>query len=134
MFYLPLLQRPLATQRQLLSLGHQLLDELHQHRQKYPTRQHQHGQQRFAVIRVRHADGEYLWFDCTATDLSGDPDVGGIVIVARDVTGEQRAEAALDEVEARYRATFEHSPLAIAIIGLDGAASPSKGATLKNTR
>ena len=72
-------------------------------------------------VRVRHADGEYLWFDCTATDLSDDPDVGGIVIVARDVTGEQRAEAERDDVEARYRATFEHSPLGIAIIGLDGA-------------
>jgi diguanylate cyclase (GGDEF)-like protein/PAS domain S-box-containing protein len=72
-------------------------------------------------VRVRHADGEYLWFDCTATDLSEDPDVGGIVIVARDVTGEQRAEAERDDVEARYRATFEHSPLGIAIIALDGA-------------
>jgi len=72
-------------------------------------------------VRVRHLDGEYLWFDCSATDLSEDPDVGGIVIVARDVTGERRAEAERDGAEARYRATFEHSPLGIAIIGLDGA-------------
>lgn len=72
-------------------------------------------------VRVRHADGEYLWFACSGTDLSADPDVGGIVIVARDVTGEQRAEAERDDAEARYRATFEHSPLGIAIIGIDGA-------------
>ncbi|MEI6569811.1 MAG: diguanylate cyclase [Actinomycetes bacterium] len=77
--------------------------------------------QREAVrVRVRSADGDYMHFDCSGQDLTHDPDVGGIVIVARDVTGEQRAEDERADVEARYRATFERSPLGIAMIGLDG--------------
>ena len=77
--------------------------------------------QREAVrVRVRAADGEYMHFDCSGQDLTHDPDVGGIVIVARDVTGEQRAEDERADAEARYRATFERSPLGIAMIGLDG--------------
>ncbi len=71
-------------------------------------------------VRIRSADGEYMHFDCSGQDLTHDPDVGGIVIVARDVTGQQRAEDERAEAEDRYRATFEHSPLGIAMIGLDG--------------
>jgi PAS domain S-box-containing protein len=41
--------------------------------------------------------------------------------VVADVTEQRRAEAALVESEARFRATFEEAPVGIANVGLDGS-------------
>jgi diguanylate cyclase (GGDEF)-like protein/PAS domain S-box-containing protein len=71
-------------------------------------------------LRVRDASGAFRHFDCTASNLTDDLDVGGIVITARDVSAQQRAEDERADVEARYRATFERSPLGIAMVALDG--------------
>lgn len=38
-------------------------------------------------IRVRHADGSWLWFEAVAADLLDDPDVRGVAIYLHDVTG-----------------------------------------------
>ncbi|MGX5653465.1 putative bifunctional diguanylate cyclase/phosphodiesterase [Geodermatophilus nigrescens] len=47
-----------------------------------------------AEIPVRHR-GEDRWISVRLTDLSGDPDVGGVVVHVTDVTGRRRAEDAL---------------------------------------
>ncbi|SHF82254.1 putative bifunctional diguanylate cyclase/phosphodiesterase [Geodermatophilus nigrescens] len=47
-----------------------------------------------AEIPVRHR-GEERWISVRLTDLSGDPDVGGVVVHVTDVTGRRRAEDAL---------------------------------------
>lgn len=78
------------------------------------------GPQDAVRLRVRDASGSFRHFDCTASDLTDDLDVGGIVITARDVSAQQRAEDERADVEARYRATFERSPLGIAMVALDG--------------
>ena len=44
----------------------------------------------------------------------------GLIIIARDVTDQKTAEDAQREAETRFRATFERSPLGIALITLEG--------------
>ena len=71
-------------------------------------------------VRLRHIDGHYLWFDCTAENQIDNPTVRGIIIIARDVTDQKVAEDAQAEAETRFRATFERSPLGIALITFEG--------------
>jgi diguanylate cyclase (GGDEF)-like protein/PAS domain S-box-containing protein len=46
-------------------------------------------------LRMRRADGEWLWFEAAFTDLVSDPDVNGIVANLRDITGRKDAEERL---------------------------------------
>jgi diguanylate cyclase (GGDEF)-like protein/PAS domain S-box-containing protein len=71
-------------------------------------------------LRLRHVDGHYLWFDCTAENQMDNPTVNGVIIIARDVTDQKVAEEAQAVAEARFRATFERSPLGVALTTLDG--------------
>ncbi len=71
-------------------------------------------------LRLRHLDGHYLWFDCTAENQIDNPTVRGLIIIARDITDQKTAEDAQIDAEARFRAAFERSPLGIALIDLEG--------------
>ena len=73
-----------------------------------------------SALRLRHIDGHYLWFDCTAENQIDNPTVRGLIIIARDVTEQKTAEDAQAEAETRFRAAFERSPLGIALITLEG--------------
>jgi diguanylate cyclase (GGDEF)-like protein/PAS domain S-box-containing protein len=46
-------------------------------------------------LRLRHADGHWLWFDVISTNLLDDPAVGGLVVNARDVTERKQYETQL---------------------------------------
>ena len=79
-------------------------------------------------IRMRRFDGAWRWMTITATDLRGDPDVGGVVINSRDITDEREAVAALRESEARFRALVQHGSDMVSVINPDGTvryASPA---------
>jgi diguanylate cyclase (GGDEF)-like protein/PAS domain S-box-containing protein len=71
-------------------------------------------------LRLRHIDGHYLWFDCTAENQIDNPTVRGLIIIARDVTDQKAAEDAQAEAEARFRAAFEGSPMGVVIADLEG--------------
>jgi diguanylate cyclase (GGDEF)-like protein/PAS domain S-box-containing protein len=43
-------------------------------------------------FRLRRLDGDYLWFEAALTNLTADPDVGGIVANMRDITRRKDAE------------------------------------------
>ncbi|HRP47045.1 MAG TPA: PAS domain S-box protein [Trueperaceae bacterium] len=60
------------------------------------------------VVRVR-VSGAWRWFDVTATDLSDDPDVRGLLVQARDGTASVMETRRLRSSEAYYRAIFERS-------------------------
>ena len=55
-----------------------------------------------AEIRLRHADGHFIYAEGVGTDLTRDPAVGGLVVNLRDVTERKRAQAVL--VQAKRQA------------------------------
>ncbi|MGH8986487.1 MAG: PAS domain S-box protein [Acidimicrobiia bacterium] len=73
-------------------------------------------------VRVAAADGSYRWLETFVRDGTDDPLIDGVVITARDVTERRAQAAALRESERRFAAAFERSPVAVALIGLDGRA------------
>ena len=51
--------------------------------------------------RVQHADGSWRHFETIATNLLGDPNVGGLVLNSRDVSERKRAEAEREQLQLR---------------------------------
>ena len=66
-------------------------------------------------VRFRHKDGSWRWIEGIANNLLGDPDVGGVVINSRDITGRKQAERRLADAEERYRTLVEQMPAIIYI-------------------
>jgi diguanylate cyclase (GGDEF)-like protein/PAS domain S-box-containing protein len=71
-------------------------------------------------LRLRRGDGTWRVVEAVATNLLDDPSVEGIVISARDVTDRKRADAELREAQERFRSAFEHAPIGMALISIDG--------------
>jgi diguanylate cyclase (GGDEF)-like protein/PAS domain S-box-containing protein len=78
------------------------------------------GQTQRLECRVQHRDGHWVLLEAAIEDLRHDPSVDGIVMTCRDVSERQRADGDLCEAQERFRATFEHAPIGMALIGLDG--------------
>lgn len=72
-------------------------------------------------LRFRAADGSYRQFECVGQNLSDDTHIGGVVVTARDVTERKHAEARLRAAEERFKVAFEHAPICVSLIDLDGA-------------
>jgi diguanylate cyclase (GGDEF)-like protein/PAS domain S-box-containing protein len=71
-------------------------------------------------FRLRHADGSWRVMEAMSTNLLDDPAVRGVVISARDLTDRRRAEAELREAQERFRSAFEHAPIGMALMAIDG--------------
>ncbi|HTQ77084.1 MAG TPA: PAS domain S-box protein [Burkholderiales bacterium] len=69
-----------------------------------------------AQLRWRHDDGHYVVLDSVAKNGLADPELGAIVINARDVTQRVEAEAKLREGEARLRAILDQSIAGVYVI------------------
>lgn len=67
-------------------------------------------------LRFLHADGTYRWFEVRARDLTDEPEIGGVVLTARDITDRHAAEARLARSEARFRALVQNSSDVVAVI------------------
>jgi diguanylate cyclase (GGDEF)-like protein/PAS domain S-box-containing protein len=50
-----------------------------------------------AVLRARHCDRSWHWFEVSATNLMNEPAICGIVMNARDVTDRRRAEEEMEK-------------------------------------
>jgi diguanylate cyclase (GGDEF)-like protein/PAS domain S-box-containing protein len=90
-------------------------------------------------IRLRRADGDWLWFEAAITNLTADPDVNGFVADLRDITRRKDAEdrlahAALHDAltglpnrtlilnraeQMLARARRQHTPVAALFLDLD---------------
>jgi diguanylate cyclase (GGDEF)-like protein/PAS domain S-box-containing protein len=71
-------------------------------------------------LRLRAADGTYRQFECVGQNLEEAAHIGGVVITARDITARKHAEARLRAAEQRFRVAFDHAPLAVSIVDLEG--------------
>jgi len=78
------------------------------------------GQHRVAEYRVGRRDGSWGWFEITATNLLADPNVGGIVVNARDTTDRKQAEEALRQSEARFSSLIRNALDIVTILDADG--------------
>ena len=55
-----------------------------------------------------------------AQNLEDDPAVGAVVVTARNITERKAMERALHTARQQFQAVFEHAPLGISLIDLDG--------------
>ena len=75
---------------------------------------------RYFTIRVKHKDGSYRTIEVTGTNLLEEPGLNAMVSIFRDVTENQRTEAALRESEERFKTIFNDGPDAACLIAADG--------------
>ncbi len=71
-------------------------------------------------VRIDRPRGDQRWFALTARDFRDDPEVGGVVVTARDITEERTAKLALERSERWFRGLVQHSSDAIAVLDGDG--------------
>jgi diguanylate cyclase (GGDEF)-like protein/PAS domain S-box-containing protein len=71
-------------------------------------------------VRLRRADGTWRVMEAVATNLLDDPSVEGLVVSARDLTDRRQAEAELREAQERFRSAFEHAPIGMALVTIEG--------------
>ena len=71
-------------------------------------------------FRFRRHDGQWLLLEATVHDRRDDPALDGLVLSCRDASERRRAEAELREAHERFRAAFEHAPIGMALISVDG--------------
>lgn len=71
--------------------------------------------------RMIRPDGREVWVAGRATELVGDHGIRtGFLGTVTDITARRRAEEGLREVTSRFTAAFEHAPVGMGIIGMDG--------------
>lgn len=72
------------------------------------------------VVRTRAIDGGYRFLELRAKSFLDDPDIEGVLVSARDITDQRRAEADLRSSEQRFRSVLENSPDIIVAIDAAG--------------
>ena len=71
-------------------------------------------------FRFRHKNGAWRMLECYTRYRMDDPQIGGIVSTARDVTDHVETQQQLDLSEERFEATFQQSAVGMALVALDG--------------
>ncbi len=78
------------------------------------------GEQCTFVIRCKHKDGRWLWFEVTAANHLQNPELHAILVNGRDITERKYVEDALQDSENRLQAIFDYSMDAILLTIPDG--------------
>ena len=79
-------------------------------------------------VRVLHADGRQLWFECTIDNRIDDPVIGGLVLNLHNIDARRRSEERLRASELRTRAILETAADAIITIDEHGTIQTFNGA------
>ena len=91
------------------------------------------GQRSPVELRLRHADGSYVWFEVVGVDLQSDPNIRGLVLNAREIGDRKAAEERLRLSEARFKALVQNSSDVVLVVGSAGGiryASPAVISTI----
>jgi diguanylate cyclase (GGDEF)-like protein/PAS domain S-box-containing protein len=67
-------------------------------------------------LRLRHVAGTYHWFEVVGVDLRTDPNIGGVVLNAREVGDRKQAEERLVLSEARFKALVQYSTDLVVVV------------------
>ncbi len=86
---------------------------------RHPTQQNESPNSREA--RLKTANGDYHWFDVSTRDFSEDPEVGGVVVTARDITEERAAKLGLQRSEEWFRGLVQNSSDVIGVVDENGS-------------
>jgi two-component system, sensor histidine kinase and response regulator len=78
------------------------------------------GATRSAQVRARHRDGSWRLLEVIGTNLLHDPSVASIVANYRDITESKRTEHAVHEARDRFRSVFDHAPIGMAVVSIEG--------------
>jgi two-component system, sensor histidine kinase and response regulator len=70
--------------------------------------------------RVQHTDGSERFVEARLDFLLRDGERVAMIAVIRDVTEQHVAISALRESEQRFRSSFDHAPIGMALVALDG--------------
>jgi PAS domain S-box-containing protein len=71
-------------------------------------------------FRMLHKDGSWRNLEHVVNNLLHEPIVMGIVVTTRDTTERKRTEDALREARDRFRSVFDHAPIGMARVSLEG--------------
>ena len=71
-------------------------------------------------FRFRHSNGSWRILECYGRYQLDDPQMRGVVSIARDITESAQMEEKLILSERRFIATFEQSSVGMALVALDG--------------
>lgn len=71
-------------------------------------------------VRVRAAGGGWRLVELVATNLLGDPRLGGLILTIRDITARRAAERGRASAERVLDHTFAHNPIGMTLCTLDG--------------
>ena len=78
------------------------------------------GQRPAIGARLLHADGTWRQVDLVANNLLHVEHVRGLVVTARDVSAQVRAEASVAAATSRFEQAFDRAPIGMALIANDG--------------
>jgi diguanylate cyclase (GGDEF)-like protein/PAS domain S-box-containing protein len=106
-------------------LGFGWLDQVHPDDKEYLSKAWEKafksGNEMFAMFRIRRHDGDYRWFDTRATPQKNEQ--GEIVRWLgsnTDITEVELTRQALANSEQLFQAVFEHAPLGMVLVDLQG--------------
>jgi two-component system cell cycle sensor histidine kinase/response regulator CckA len=72
--------------------------------------------------RLRRRDGSALWVSISSDALpSPDGAYAGVLAMVSDISNRRRADGLLQDAHARFEGAFEHAPIGMALVSLEGA-------------
>jgi diguanylate cyclase (GGDEF)-like protein/PAS domain S-box-containing protein len=78
-----------------------------------------HGEDPPTELRLRHADGSWLWVECNGYPLTEEGEVVAAVVNVRDVTERHTQREEMADMLSRFTEVWDHSPLGMALVSLD---------------